>query len=61
MKVICTASTVHTGNARNKVKRRVKLPTGGVQEVLVPIPNSIFDYNRFMGGFDLSDQLLQYF
>ena len=59
-KVVCVASTVHRGNADNKVKRRVKKDSGGCEEVLVPIPNSIYAYNRHMGGVDLSDQLLQY-
>ena len=54
------ASTVHTGNSSNKVKRRVKKPDGKCEEVLVPIPNAMYDYIRFMGGVDLSDQLLQY-
>ncbi len=51
---------MHTGNSSNTVKRRVKKDGGGCEEVLVPIPNSTYDYNRFMGGVDLSDQLLQY-
>lgn len=54
------ASTIHTGNANNTVKRKVKAP-GGCEEVTVPIPNSVYDYNRYMGGVDLSDQLLQYY
>ena len=35
-KVVCTASTIHTGNASHQVKRKVKKTGGGYQEVLVP-------------------------
>ena len=60
-KMVCTASTVHSGNSDHQVKRRVKKPSGGCEEVNVPIPNSTYDYNRYMRGVDFSDQLLQYY
>ena len=59
-KVVCVASTVHLGNSKHQVKVRMKTSTG-LEEVLVPIPDAIYDYNQHMGGVDLSDQLLQYF
>ena len=59
-KVVCVASTIHLGNSNHQVKRRVKTQAG-VQEISVPIPDAIYDYNKHMGGVDLSDQLLQYF
>ena len=59
-KVVCVASTVHLGNSKHQVKRRLKTSTG-LEEVLVAIPDAIYDYNQHMGGVDLSDQLLQYF
>lgn len=60
-KVVCVASTVHTGNSRYKVKRRMKDQNERCVDVLVAIPNAIYDCNFFMGGVDLSDQLLQYY
>ena len=54
------ASTILLGNSKHQVKRRVKTQAGA-QEILVPIPDAIYDYNKHMGGVDLSDQLLQYF
>ena len=60
-KVVCTASTIHTANATQRVKRKMKKQGGGYQQVIVPKPDAIYDYNRHMGGVDLSDQLLQYY
>ena len=60
-KVVCTLSSIHNGHSDHTVKRRKKKPEGGCEEVQVPIPNSIYDYNQQMGGVDLSDQLIQYF
>ena len=58
---LSTLSSIHKGHSEHTVKRRIKKPEGGCEEVQVPIPNSIYDYNRSMGGVDLSDQLIQYF
>ena len=58
---MCTASTVHSGNSDHQVKRKVKKPSGGCEEVNVQIPNSAYEYNRYMGGVDFSDQLLHYY
>ena len=44
-KVVCVASTVHSGHSCNQVKRRTK-SSSGVQEQMVPIPRAIFDYNK---------------
>ena len=52
----CMCSIHHT----HMVKRCVKKDGGGCEEVMVPIPNSIYDYNKQMGMVDLSDLLLQY-
>ena len=57
---MCVASTIYLGNSNYQVKRRVKTQAG-IQEISVSIPDAIYDYNRHMGGVDLSDQLLQYF
>ena len=60
-KVVYTASTAHSGISDHQVKRRVKKPSGGCEEVNVSITNSTYDYNRYMGGMDFSDQLQQYY
>ena len=52
------ASTVHSGNSHNQV---IFKTSTGVVEVMVSIPDATYDYNKKMGGVDLSDQLLQYF
>ena len=59
-KVVNVASTVHSRNSHNQVKRRFKT-SPGVVEVMVSIPDVTYDYNKKMGGVAVSDQLLQYF
>ena len=59
-KVVRVASTVHTGNSHNQVKRLFQTSTG-VVEVMVFILDATYDNNKKIGGVDLSDQLLQYF
>ena len=59
-KVVCDAATIHTCNSDHMVKRCVRKDGGGCEEVMVPIPNSIYDYSKQMGGVDRSDHLLQY-
>ena len=61
-KVVRVASTVHSGNSHNQVKRRFKTSTG-VVEVMVSIASrpcstllildATYDYNMKMGGVDL--------
>ena len=52
-KVVCVALTVHPENSKHQVKRRMKTSTG-LEEVLVPIPDAVYDYNQHMRGVDLS-------
>uniref|UniRef100_A0A3Q2ZSM9 PiggyBac transposable element-derived protein domain-containing protein n=1 Tax=Kryptolebias marmoratus TaxID=37003 RepID=A0A3Q2ZSM9_KRYMA len=54
---VSVCSTLHTAFSGDAVRRVVK--AGGQHQVLeVPVPPAVKDYNRFMGGVDLSDQLI---
>lgn len=53
-------STVHEAFTGQTVTRRVK--KDGVWSIkTVPVPSAVVDYNRFMGGVDLSDALIKYY
>uniref|UniRef100_A0A3B5R3B2 PiggyBac transposable element-derived protein domain-containing protein n=1 Tax=Xiphophorus maculatus TaxID=8083 RepID=A0A3B5R3B2_XIPMA len=54
---VSVCSTVHTAFKGDAVRRVGK--AGGQHQVLyVPVPSAVRDYNCFMGGVDLSDQLI---
>ena len=59
-KIVCVASTVHSGNFHSRVKGQFHASTD-VVEVIVCIPDATYEYNNKMGGVDPSDQLLRYF
>ena len=59
-KPVLVMSTCYPGHSNGTVKRRVKESTGNSHTMDVPIPMSIQQYNRFMGGVDKSDQYLSY-
>ena len=60
-KVVCSMSTTHPGHSSGTVQRKCKNHSTGSFEVQqVPVPIMIAQYNRYMGGVDKSDQLLQY-
>ena len=59
-KSITVLSTAYLGHSENKVKRRVKTASGATQVQHVPIPLPIEKYNAYMGGVDMSDQLISY-
>ncbi|XP_016527966.1 piggyBac transposable element-derived protein 4-like isoform X1 [Poecilia formosa] len=57
---VTMCSTVHTAFSGKTIQRRVK--SGGVwQTKSIPAPDSILDYNKHMGGVDLSDALISYY
>ncbi len=55
---LCTI--LHTAYSGDTVKRVCK-SSSGYKNVDVPVSAAVKDYNRFMGGVDLSDQLIGYF
>ena len=58
-KDVCVISTYHEATGSEMVKRRKKVD-GQYKEMQVTIPPAIRNYNRYMGGVDLSDQIIQY-
>lgn len=58
-KEVSVCSTIHPANAGDTVRRWVR-KRDGVVKVDVPCPTPIMDYNRYMGGVDGSDQVIQY-
>ena len=60
-KVVTVASTMHTATVNEKVIRRMKDKAGQLLRKEVKIPPPIVEYNKYMGGVDLSDQAISYY
>lgn len=58
---VSVCSTIHTAFSGNTVQRRVKTQDGGWTTKSIPCPTPVTEYNKNMGGVDLSDQLIQYY
>ncbi|XP_042609816.1 piggyBac transposable element-derived protein 4-like [Cyprinus carpio] len=58
---VMMCSSFHSANGNQTVQRRVKTPDGQWVEKTVPIPAAVSDYNKNMGGVDMSDALIGYY
>ncbi|KAM9322166.1 piggyBac transposable element-derived protein 4-like [Pholidichthys leucotaenia] len=58
---VSMCSTLHTAHSGETVSRRVKSVHGKWAVKTIPVPPCVKDYNRCMGGVDLSDALIEYY
>ncbi|XP_023253243.1 piggyBac transposable element-derived protein 4-like [Seriola lalandi dorsalis] len=60
-KQVSMCSTIHTVYSGEIAKRHVKGEDGQWRIQNIPMPTPVAEYNKYMGGVDLSDQLIQYY
>ncbi len=58
---VSVCSTIHEAYSGQIVKRRIRTEDGGWTTKDIPCPTPVTEYNKYMGGVDLSDQLIQYY
>ncbi|KAL2079792.1 hypothetical protein ACEWY4_025536 [Coilia grayii] len=58
---VSMCSTIHPAYAGDTVRKKVKSRDGKYSVVEVPCPVPVLEYNKYMGGVDRSDQLIQYY
>ncbi|XP_034151846.1 piggyBac transposable element-derived protein 4-like [Esox lucius] len=58
---VSMCSTIHPAYSGDTVQRRQKSREGHWETSHIQIPTPIIEYNKYMGGVDLSDQLIQYY
>ncbi|XP_049899075.1 piggyBac transposable element-derived protein 4-like [Epinephelus moara] len=56
---VSVCSTVHEAFSRSTVHRRMKTKNGNWTTKSIPCPTPVMEYNKHVGGVDLSDQLIQ--
>lgn len=58
---VSVCSTIHTAYTGDAVQREVKSRHGVWSTESFPCPSPVIEYNKLMGGVDLSVQLIQYY
>ncbi|XP_035262865.1 nascent polypeptide-associated complex subunit alpha, muscle-specific form-like [Anguilla anguilla] len=58
---VCLCSTIHKAYSGQSVQRRVRDPNEPRSTRAVPVPDPVVQYNKYMGGVDLSDALIKYY
>ncbi|KAK6323770.1 hypothetical protein J4Q44_G00061090 [Coregonus suidteri] len=58
---VSMGTTIHQAYGGEKINRKHKNKDGKWSHESIPVPTPILEYNKNMGGVDLSDQLITYF